>query len=92
MTQAGTAWVRMPREMPAVVRSADDLYAYIGARLQAGRVAAGVTQQQLADDVGLTRVSIVNIERGLQRMPLHTLYALVAALEMRLEDVLPPLY
>jgi DNA-binding XRE family transcriptional regulator len=92
MTQAGAAWVRVQRGIPAVVRSADDLYAFMGARLQAGRVAAGVTQQQLADDVGLTRVSIVNIEQGRQRVPLHTLYALVAALEMQLEDVLPPLY
>ena len=36
-----------------------------GRRLQALRVKSNITQEQLADDVGLTVESISNIERGI---------------------------
>lgn len=37
-----------------------------GQRLNAARTAAGITQQQLADMVGLSRSSVANIEGGRQ--------------------------
>lgn len=36
-----------------------------GKRLQALRIESDITQEQLADDVGLTVESISNIERGI---------------------------
>jgi transcriptional regulator with XRE-family HTH domain len=46
-----------------------DDYARIGRAISAGRRAAGLTQQQLADVAGLTRSSIANCEAGRQRIP-----------------------
>jgi transcriptional regulator with XRE-family HTH domain len=39
-----------------------------GVRLQVIRTALGLSQQDLADKVGLTRTSITNIEAGKQRI------------------------
>lgn len=51
----------------------------------------GFTQQQLADAAGLTRPSIVNIERGRQKVMLHSLYSMAAALRVPVSDLLPPI-
>lgn len=50
-----------------------------------------LTQGKLADDVGLERTSITNIEQGNQKLPLHILYRICNALNVPLEAVLPPL-
>lgn len=51
-----------------------------GAAIQAARLAAGLTQQQLADIAGLTRSSIANTEAGRQRVPSTTLATIAATL------------
>jgi transcriptional regulator with XRE-family HTH domain len=48
-----------------------------------------VTQQQLADQAGLTRSSIANVEAGRQRVPLHVLAAIALALKVEPQDLLP---
>ncbi|HEX5566724.1 MAG TPA: helix-turn-helix transcriptional regulator [Streptomyces sp.] len=58
----------------------DGLYAALGQRLLAARRRRGVTQQELADAVGLTRASVANIEAGNQRIQVHTLIAAAQAL------------
>lgn len=57
----------------------DALYSRLGSRLRQARNAAGHTQAELGRFVGLTRTSITNIERGIQRPPLHVIYQLAAA-------------
>lgn len=49
-----------------------DLYPTIGALLRDAREARGLTQQQVASSIGLTRSSIANVERGTQHLPLHS--------------------
>lgn len=51
-----------------------------GAAIQAARLAAGLTQQQLADIAGLTRSSLANIEAGRQRTPSTKLATIAATL------------
>jgi len=51
--------------------------------------ASGITQEELAEKVGVTRVTIANIETGRTYTPLHTLYSICLALDAKLEDVLP---
>lgn len=59
-----------------------EMYRLLGSRLRTRRDALRMTQQQLADKVGVSRASIANIERGRQNVLLHHLYALAEALEM----------
>ena len=51
-----------------------------GQRITALRMAQGLTQQRLADAVGLARSSIANIEGGRQDSPLRVMVAIAAAL------------
>ncbi|MDP9474222.1 MAG: helix-turn-helix domain-containing protein [Actinomycetota bacterium] len=65
------------------------LYTTIGERLRRRRVETNTTQAQLADEVGVLRTSVTNIEAGRQKLPLHLLYKLCAALDVEVSYVLP---
>ena len=65
------------------------LYIALGQLVRAARGRADLTQDKLSDMVGLTRTSVANIERGGQKIQVHTLYALARALEVSPEDLLP---
>jgi transcriptional regulator with XRE-family HTH domain len=68
------------------------LYQHIGAAIRRKRDARGMTQAQLATAVGLLRTSIVNLEAGRQRAPLHTLYPICAVLGIEVADLLPSVH
>jgi transcriptional regulator with XRE-family HTH domain len=59
----------------------ESLYAEIGRKIRKKRDALGMTQQQLSSLVGLTRTSITNIERGTQKLLVHTLIDFARALQ-----------
>ncbi len=65
------------------------LYHGIGGRVKHRRKVAGLTQQALADLVGMTRVSVVNVETGRQVILLHALPVWAKALKCRIADLLP---
>jgi transcriptional regulator with XRE-family HTH domain len=67
----------------------DPLYEAIGRRVRAAREQAKRSQGELAQRVGLTRTSITNIERGRQKIQVHTLYAIAEALNVRPDALLP---
>jgi transcriptional regulator with XRE-family HTH domain len=67
----------------------DALYALVGDRLCKARVAARLSQAQLAKKVGINRVSVVNIEKGRQRAPLDLLWQLGEALGVELVQLMP---
>ncbi len=52
----------------------DRLYRLIGDRIRAARERLGMTQTALAVKLKLSRVSVVNIESGRQRPPIHVLW------------------
>jgi transcriptional regulator with XRE-family HTH domain len=56
------------------------LYARIGKRIRAAREELGLTQKALASLVRLTRTSVTNIERGKQKLLVHTLVDFAKAL------------
>jgi transcriptional regulator with XRE-family HTH domain len=68
------------------------LYQHVGATIRRQREARGITQAQLATAVGLLRTSIVNVEAGRQRAPLHTLYPICAILGIEVADLLPSVH
>jgi transcriptional regulator with XRE-family HTH domain len=60
----------------------DKLYKQFGQRLKRFRRAAKLTQAQVAEQVGLTRTSITNIEHGRQHVMLHQLILLASAVSV----------
>jgi transcriptional regulator with XRE-family HTH domain len=70
------------------------LYKALGERIRILRLPGDgirMTQAKLAEEVGLERTSITNIEKGNQKVPLHVLYRICEALQVNLADVLPPI-
>ena len=65
------------------------LYQEIGRRIRERRLQAGMTQQGLGEAIGLLRTSVVNIEAGRQKAPLHVLYAVSAMLHAEPHELLP---
>ena len=57
-----------------------EFYTETGRRIRAARKAKGMRQSALAEAVGLTRTSIVNIEAGKQKMLMHTLLGIESTL------------
>lgn len=67
----------------------DRFYVDFGRRVRAARERKGLTQQALADVLGLTRSSVANIEAGRQRALLHMTAAISAATGVPAADLLP---
>ncbi len=67
----------------------DRFYADFGRRVRTARDAAGLTQQQLADRLGLTRSSIANMEAGRQKALLHMTAAIAETTGVAAADLLP---
>lgn len=65
------------------------MYQELGRRARSARRKAGLTQQQVAERIGLSRTSVTNIERGNQQILLHMLYRLAAALGTEPTALLP---
>jgi len=71
---------------------ADDLlYRLVGNRIRAAREAVRprLSQKRLADRLGMSRVSIVNIEKGRQHPPVHVLWSLARELDVELTSFFP---
>lgn len=80
---------RNPRRKPAVVVDERRLYWEVGYRIRIARDAMGLTQTELAEKAGLSRVSIANLEGGRQRSPLTVLYRVAHALGVKPARFLP---
>lgn len=65
------------------------IYTRLGRELKRVRRDRRLTQEDLADRVGLGRTSIVNIEKGEQRIYVHTLLDLARALQVSPAELLP---
>lgn len=66
-----------------------DLYSEWGAEIRNRRLAAGLTQQALADAAGSTKAHISNIERGLTSVSDGLRMRLAAALGTTAADLFP---
>lgn len=69
--------------------NSDQIYIEIGKRIQQARSKRDLTQARLAEIVSLTRTSITNIEKGRQKLLIHTLYNFANALGIHPTDLLP---
>ncbi|MDE2105996.1 MAG: helix-turn-helix transcriptional regulator [Patescibacteria group bacterium] len=66
----------------------EPIYALIGAEVRRRRILAGISQQRMADILGVTRTSITNFEAGRQRMPLHLIDVAALVLGVSLGKVI----
>jgi len=64
-------------------------YACLGRAMRAARRRRGLTQEQLAFYLGLTRASVANIENGTQRVMLHDLPHIAEVCRVRIRALLP---
>jgi transcriptional regulator with XRE-family HTH domain len=64
-------------------------YLVFGAMLARARKRRNVSQEALAKELGLTRTSVTNIEKGRQPLQLHSLYLLAQSLKVEVKDLLP---
>lgn len=69
----------------------DIFYKKLGEFIRAARKKSGLTQDDVADHLGLTRVSIVNFEQGTQKIQLHALLELAGLLNINVSELLAPL-
>lgn len=63
-----------------------DFYSKIGSNIKAAREKKGVKQHVLAEMLGLSRASIVNIEKGRQHVTMHTLWQISTLLSTSFSD------
>jgi len=64
-------------------------YKALGKMIAEARIGLLMTQQELADRIGLSRVSVSNIERGRQQILIHQASALADALKIKKGAFLP---
>jgi transcriptional regulator with XRE-family HTH domain len=65
------------------------VYVRFGARLRGERKHARLTQEDLAERLGLSRTTVVNIERGRQRVALHQLIQMADAIGCEVIHLIP---
>lgn len=79
----------MPATRQRIVGDQRRWYTELGLRIAIVREAKGRTQAQLAQRIGLSRVSVVNIEQGRQRVYADTLATIADALGVKVAKLLP---
>ena len=67
----------------------DQIYKEVGARIRDARLRLSMSQGDLASRSGFTRTSIVNLEGGKQRIPLHRLFQIASVLNVDPTMLLP---
>jgi transcriptional regulator with XRE-family HTH domain len=67
----------------------EEFYALVGSKVRSARLAAEISQEFLANKVGLTRSSVANLEAGRQRIALHLFAAIAYALNKDPCELLP---
>jgi transcriptional regulator with XRE-family HTH domain len=65
------------------------LYRLLGQRIQRARFAIRKSQRALAEELGMSRTSMVNIEKGRQHTSLHVLWQIAERLDVEPASLLP---
>ncbi|WP_316753658.1 helix-turn-helix transcriptional regulator [Pedobacter gandavensis] len=64
-------------------------YERVGDLIKSARKSRDIKQEVLASEVGISRISLVNIETGNQKVPLHVLLGISDYLKIPLKELLP---
>jgi transcriptional regulator with XRE-family HTH domain len=79
----------VPRKHISLIKNRRGLYEIVGRRVREARKASKLTQEELASRVSMTRTSVTNIEKGRQKLLLHTLFELAAAMKVQIVQLVP---
>lgn len=60
-------------------------YRFLGSKIASERNRFGITQEKLGEILGLSRVSIVNLEKGKQKPSVYQLYRIANKFEISLD-------
>jgi len=77
------------RKQNSFIKDRRGLYEIVGRRVRQARKASRLTQEELASRVSMTRTSVTNIEKGRQKLLLHTLFDLAAAMKIPAVQLIP---
>lgn len=72
-----------------IAMDSNALYQLVGERIRDARNRARLSQAKLAEKLQMSRTSVVNIEAGRQRLPLHVLWQVAKELETEAALLLP---
>jgi DNA-binding XRE family transcriptional regulator len=64
-------------------------YEKLGGCIRQARLSADIKQEVLANSLNLSRASIVNIEKGRQRPPIHLIWSIAKILNLEVTDMFP---
>ncbi|MES1199913.1 MAG: helix-turn-helix transcriptional regulator [Pseudomonadota bacterium] len=81
--------VRKQDETRHEPRTATALDRQIGARIRARRTQIGVSQERLAEIIGVTFQQVQKYERGINRVSASTLFHIARALDMQITALMP---
>lgn len=63
-------------------------YAKIGERIKAIRLKKGISQQELADKIGVTQSAVSHLEIGMRRLRLEPIIQIANAFEISVDELL----
>lgn len=66
------------------------MYRLLGERIFNARCANRKSQRALADELGMSRTSVVNIEKGRQHTSLHVIWQIAERLNVEAATLIPP--
>jgi len=64
-------------------------YEKLGENIREARRRQSMNQEELGEKLGLSRVSVVNIETGKQRLPIHVLGDITDILKVKMSELVP---
>lgn len=70
--------------------SIDAFYIHVGDKLRIQRKNAGMDQETLSRHLNLSRTTVINIEKGRQRLSLEHAWLAAKILNISIEELLPP--
>lgn len=71
-------------------QSIDTFYIQVGEKVRFLRKKARMDQETLSRHLNLSRTTIINIEKGRQRLSLEHAWLIAKVLSLSIEDLLPP--
>jgi len=72
-----------------VIQQEETFYKNLGESIRIFRKKEGFSQEALAAYLGLSRISIVNIEKGKQKVQIFTLFKIANYLKVSLDKLMP---
>lgn len=72
-------------------RTANEVDKFVGSRIRARRLEIGISQERLADMVGVTFQQVQKYEKGVNRVSASTLYRVCQALDISVTALMPSL-